>query len=409
MDELIRLSRHLIRTHHRPYERRFLQGNPFRSRFSILLGQRGVGKTTAIVQHVLHVTRGGSESGKVLYVPADHFRVNRSSLYEIAEAFHNTGGELICFDEIHKHSSWSSELKSLYDTFPSLSVIASGSSALEILKGSHDLSRRVIVSRLSGLSFREYAEMRLGLTLPVLTLEDILAHHEKRAETIIRQVETLKKKVLGLFREYLVQGYYPYFTDFPEAEHYGTVVEQGMHTTLEVDLPAVHPALNGASIQKIKKLLSYIASSVPFTPDMRKLKGLMDIGDERTLKTYLSYLEDAGVIRCLPQSGKGLGRLGKPGKIYLNNASQYFAIQGNVENAGSVRETFFLSVLSESHTLAFPPQGDFLVDNEMVFEVGGRKKDFSQVRDLKNAYLALDDMEAGTGRKIPLWLFGFLY
>jgi len=174
-----------------------------------------------------------------------------------------------------------------------------------------------------------------------------------------------------LFRDYLVRGYYPYFKDFPEPEQYGTIVEQGMHATLEMDLPAVHPALTGASVQKIKKLLSYIASSVPFTPDMRKLKGLMDIGDERTLKTYLSYLEDAGIIRCLSQSGKGLGRLGKPGKIYLNNACPYFAIQGKVDNPGSVRETFFLSALSESHTLTFPEQGDFLVDNALVFEVGG--------------------------------------
>jgi hypothetical protein len=186
------------------------------------------------------------------------------------------------------------------------------------------------------------------------------------------------------------------------------VVEQGIQAAIEADLPSVHPSLTGASVHKIKKLLSYLASAVPFTPDMRKLKTLMDIGDERTLKNYLSYMHDAGVISLIPAAGKGMGTIGKNGKIYLANPNQYHAINRTINNEGSVRETFFVSMLSGLHKIAIPEEGDFVVDEKFVFEVGGKSKDFSQIKNIENSFLALDDLEFGYGNKIPIWLFGFL-
>lgn len=376
---------------------------------SVILGQRGVGKTTAIIQHMTNWMGGELESSKALYVQADHFLVGKTPLYAIAEEFYNIGGNLICFDEIHKYPSWSLELKSMYDTFSSLAIIASGSSALEILRGSHDLSRRALVSNMTGLSFREFIEMRCRVSLHPLPLETLLKEHEKAAIPILRTVEKKGEKILGLFRKYLSHGYYPYFLEYQDIGHYYRIVEQGMHASLENDLPVIHPTLTGISVQKIKKLLTYIASAVPLIPDMRRLKNLLDVGDERTLKTYLSYLEDAGLIRCLFASGKGLVRLGKPEKIFLHNPNQYYAIHGAVENPGSVRETFFLNALSESHAVTHPLKGDFLVDGKTVFEIGGKGKDFSQIKDENNAFLAVDDMELGVGKKLPLWLLGFLY
>jgi hypothetical protein len=187
-------------------------------------------------------------------------------------------------------------------------------------------------------------------------------------------------------------------------------LDQNIHATLEGDLLAIHQSLNGASIRKIKKLLSIISSLVPFTPDMKQLKTLLGIGDERTLKTYLKYLEDAGVIMTISRSGKGLRELEKPEKVYLNNPNLYHALAGGkAPGIGAMRETFFLNMLGVNHSVSVPVKGDFLVNDEITFEVGGKNKDSSQIKNTENAWLALDNIEIGQGIQIPLWLFGYLY
>ena len=144
IEKLLHLSQNFIKINSRDYIRYFLKSNPLKSRFSIVVGQRGVGKTTAVIQNILSTFNNDIFTDRALYVQVDHFIVGNSSLYEIAEEFYQLGGEMICFDEIHKYAKWSTELKSIYDTFPKLTIIASGSSALEIYKGSHDLSRRAV-------------------------------------------------------------------------------------------------------------------------------------------------------------------------------------------------------------------------------------------------------------------------
>lgn len=406
MEDLYRLSQTQLAVFNRPYKRYFLQEHNLACRLGIILGQRGIGKTTAMVQHLLDVAEQDALSETILYVQADHFLIGERSLYEIAEQFAIHGGKVICFDEIHKYPRWSLELKSITDTFDGLKVLASGSSALEIYKGSHDLSRRAIQMRMWGMSFREYIEMSLGIRLSSCTLEDILRDHVRIAHEIVGRLPD--KKVLGLFKAYLKHGYYPfYFEDQNEALFY-QLLNQNVHTTIESDLIAVQPALTGNSIKKITKLLSIISASVPFFPDLKKLTELTDVGDQRTLKTYLKYLEDSGLIMGLTRSGKGLRILEKPEKIFLNNANLIYAFSPNA-GWGTIRETFFLNVLSAGHTIKAPLRGDFQVDDRYLFEIGGRNKDFSQIKDIKNSFLAVDDIEKGFGRKIPLWLFGFLY
>ena len=187
-------------------------------------------------------------------------------------------------------------------------------------------------------------------------------------------------------------------------------LEQNVHTTLEGDLPAIHQALNGSSIRKIERLLAIISSLVPFTPDLKQLKTLLSIGDERTLKTYLKYLEDAGVILTVSRTGKGLRQMEKPEKVYLNNPNLYYALAGGkAPDSGAVRETFFLNMLRVGHSVSVPARGDFLVNGDITFEVGGKNKDGSQIKGMENAKLALDNIEIGQGDRIPLWLFGWLY
>lgn len=302
------------------------------------------------------------------------------------------------------------ELKSIHDTFPNLKIVASGSSALAVAKGSHDLSRRAIVYRMFGMSFREFIGMKSSVYFERLPLATLLASHQQAADAIVGDLEKLGLKVLALFREYLEYGYYPYFQEYADKSLFYMTLEQNIRTTLESDLPAIHQTLNGSSIRKIEKLLSIIASLVPFTPDMKSLKNLLGIGDERTLKNYLKFLEDAGVILTISRSSKGLREMEKPEKIYLDNPNLYHALADIRDpNSGAIRETFFLNMLRVSHGVTVPARGDFLVEDSITFEVGGKNKDEGQIRAVENSWLALDGIETGSGKRVPLWLFGFLY
>jgi hypothetical protein len=411
LDELFALSRHFLQTHNRPFIRYFLKQHSLENRFSIIVGQRGVGKSTAIIQHIMAVAKNDITTKKILYVPVDHFIFAQHSLFETAEEFTGYGGELLCLDEIHKYTDWSKELKSIYDSFPDLKIIVSGSSAMEIKKGSHDLSRRAIVYQMTGLSLREFLEISHGIEISAAPLNTIIENHEK---ITIQVNETLNKqglKILPVFRDYLRHGYFPYFQEYSRESIYFIALEQAIHTTIESDLLAIYPGLTGNSIKKLKKLLTVIATSVPFKPDMKRLKNIIEVGDERTLKSYLKYLEDGKVITCLSKGSKGIRRLETPEKIYLNNPNQMYAICGErLENIGTIREIFFANMLLESHDVTIPPkQGDFLIDSRYLFEIGGKGKTFKQIKDMPNSYLALDNIETGIGNKIPLWLFGFLY
>jgi uncharacterized protein len=409
-DDLFALSRYFLGSANRPYRRYFLRRYPLENRFSIIIGPRGVGKTTATIQHLISKYDGDIYTEKALYIPVDHFAVGKSSLYEMAEDFSNLGGELICFDEIHKYAHWSGELKSIHDRFPRLKIVASGSSALRIQRGTHDLSRRAIVYRMAGLSFREYLDLILERETEPFALETILENHSRLAGTIVESVDRRGKKILALFKAYLQSGYFPYFQEYDDVSLYHITLEQSIHTTIENDLLAIHPMLTGSSIQKLKKLLAVIAESAPFTPDMRRLRQIVEIGDERTLKAYLQYLEDGGVILNLLKSGGGLRAMEKPAKIYLHNPNQVYAISSRGrENIGNIRETYFVNMLSVEHLVSVPKQGDFLVDNRYTFEIGGKNKGFKQIAGIPDSYLAIDDVEMSAGNKIPLWLFGFLY
>lgn len=378
---------------------------------SFLLGQRGIGKTTTLIQWLLSNVSGDVFSEKILYIQADHFLMGSHTLYEITQNFASYGGKWIAFDEIHKYPDWSKELKSIYDTFPELQILVSGSSALKVYKGSHDLSRRGITYNLHGLSFREYLEMNLQIDFKTYSLEEICKNHTKITSAINQKLQDKDLKILPLFEQYLKIGYYPYFQELQKNEDvYRITLEQNIHTIIESDLPAIFPKLTGSSIKKIKQLLIFIADSVPFTPNWQKIGSLLDIGDQRTLKNYFKYLEDAGLIRALCRATKKMKKIEAPEKVYLDNTNQLFAIAslGNSEK-GTVRETFFLSMVSKEHLVTLPNKGDFLVDDNYCFEIGGKKKGFDQIKTETTGYVVCDDIEQGFGSKVPLWLFGFLY
>jgi len=411
LPELFRKSHKFVKDNNLSYERYFIKKNPFEHRLSIVLGARGIGKTVTIAQYMaLNYKRS-----EALYVSLDDINMSRYSIYELAEAFELQGGKLLCLDEIHKYSSWSKELKSIYDSFPTLKVVASGSSALEIHKGTHDLSRRAIVYTMVGMSFREFLELHYGYSLEVLALEDIFSNHDVLAENIIDILATKNDRVLPLFHRYLQYGYYPYFLSMPNESMFFQTLKQNINTTIEGDLLNIYPTLNGKSIRKIKLLLSVIMENVPFTPKISALKKAVEVRDDRTIKEYLSRLDDAGLIKLLMKSSLSMKSFDKPEKIYLANSNLMYT---STPNIGNVRETFVMNQLSnyyidknrlDNKGIYASDYGDFYLEEKYILEVGGKNKGFKQIKDVPNSYVVADDIEVGFGAKIPLWLFGFLY
>ena len=411
LTELFRKSHKFVKDNNLAYERYFIKKNPFEHRLSIVLGARGIGKTVTIAQYMaLNYKRG-----EALYVSLDDINMSRYSIYELAEAFELQGGKLLCLDEIHKYSSWSQELKSIYDSFPTLKVVASGSSALEIHKGTHDLSRRAIVYTMVGMSFREFLELHYGYSLEVLALEDIFSNHDVLAENIVDILATKDNRVLPLFHRYLECGYYPYFLSMPNESMFFQTLKQNINTTIEGDLLNIYPTLNGKSIKKIKLLLSVIMENVPFTPKISALKKATEVRDDRTIKEYLSRLDDAGLIKLLMKSSLSMKSFDKPEKIYLANPNLMYT---STPNIGNVRETFVMNQLSnyyidknslDNKGIYASDCGDFYLEERYTLEVGGKNKGFKQIKDVPDSYVVADDIEVGFGAKIPLWLFGFLY
>jgi hypothetical protein len=409
LTDIFRLSTQLMQSRYKSYERYFIRSVDPQHRFMILLGERGVGKTTTLIQYLLRHSNNNFHNSEILYVQADHFLIQQTTLYEIAEEFYQQGGKVIAFDEIHKYAAWSMELKSIYDTFPKLKIFASGSSAMEIYRGSHDLSRRALIHKLYGLSFREFIELKYQITLEDYDLKTILDQHQLISSEILKKLEKHQLTILSLWKDYLQKGYYPYFLEEKSDREYLQLIEQNVHATIEADLMAIHPSLTGNSIRKLTQLMGYIASSVPFTPNWSKIRSVIGVADDRTLKTYFKYLQDSMMIFLLTPNSKKLKRLEVNEKILLSNPNLIHALSSNSIDIGTIRETFFLSQLRVNHKISAPAEGDFLIDDRYTFEIGGKKKNQKQIQSIPDSFIAADNIELGALNKIPLWLFGFLY
>ncbi|MFC3417562.1 ATP-binding protein [Algoriphagus hitonicola] len=363
-------------------------------------GLRGVGKTTLLLQYLVGALEKGT---KGLFVTAEHPYFYQHSIFDLASLWVSYGGDLLLIDEIHKYPNWSRELKLIYDGFPHLQVIFTSSSALDLYQGEADLSRRLDVQVLHGLSFREYLSLNGIGHFESVTLEEISADPQKIPSEIINQ---LKSPILPLFKNYLASGYFPFSNELKK-ERIPQRLIQILNTVLESDLSMVE-GYSAANVTKIKNLLGVISETVPFEPNISKLAERMHLG-RNTINIYLKNLEDAKILNLLFERVKGISQLQKPAKIYLENSNFLYAFQQN-PSIGTIRETYILNQLRNSgHLVGSSKKGDFKIDESIVLEVGGRNKDYTQIKEVDNAYLAVDDLEIGFGNKIPLWLFGFLY
>jgi uncharacterized protein len=359
------------------------------SRMTGIIGARGVGKTTMVLQYI----KENLDSKKALYVSADDMYFGENKLFDLADDFHKNAGEYLFIDEIHKYTDWSQELKNIYDSFPALKIVFTGSSVLDILKGSADLSRRAIIYKLQGLSFREYLKLFHNYETEIYTLEQIVNNEVK-----LRDIT----HPLPLFNDYLKRGYYPFGLENELEIRLGQIIVQ----TLETDIPQ-YANLNVGTSRKLKRLLSIIAESVPFKPNFSKISGI--IGASRnSLDDYFLYMEKAGLIGQLRNETSGIRGLGKVDKVYLDNTNMIFNLVGDKSNIGNIRETFFFNQMRLKNEVISSEKADFIIDN-YTFEVGGKTKQQAQIEKDGKSFIVKDDIEFGYLNVIPLWAFGLNY
>jgi len=398
MENLFQISTALVNSVDLKFKRYLWNGINWQNRLNVIVGARGTGKTTLMLQYIKENLM--DKPDEVLYASLDDLYFAKTNLVNFAGEFVKRGGKYLFLDEVHKYKNWSQELKSSYDYYPELKMVVTGSSALDIYKGKVDLSRRAILYRLNGLSFREYIEFKYGISFPVLTLDEVFENPSKPIFTILGAVKPIK-----LFEEYIRWGYYPFFTEgLPE---YTVRIKQIVNHVLDVDLPSVEN-IDFNAVHYLRILLSMLSELVPFKPNIVKLSHQVGIIRE-TLVRYLYLLERADLIMLLQTATKGNSKMNKPDKVYLNNTNLFYALSPGQANAGSIRETFFFNQTRLKHDVRNAQSGDFLIDGKFTVEVGGSNKPQKQVRGIENAYMAVDNTEYAHQNRIPLWLFGFLY
>lgn len=392
MENLFATSRELVSRVDTGYVRDLHQEIDWGSRLIAILGSRGTGKTTMMLQHI----RLFDDTARTLYVTADDFYFTTHRLEELAHQFVLQGGKRLYIDEIHKYKGWSTEIKNIYDKMPDLQVVYSGSSILDLERGGADLSRRKLEYVLPGLSFREYLNISQGWNLPSYTLEEIVSGQVDFPYSIERP--------LALFSKYLREGYYPFFREGNYSMRLNGVIKQ----IVEDDIPKF-AEIEIASVQKLKKLLYVLAQSVPFKPNYSKLERDLCIS-RNTLPQYLLYLEKAGLIGVLREKASGIKLLEKIEKLYLSNPNEAYVLSESLPDIGTIRETIFFAWMRVGHFVSSSQVSDFEVDG-MTFEIGGKNKGKKQLATLPldKSFVVKDDVEYAFQNNIPLWMFGFVY
>lgn len=399
METLFSLQRQLIQNSTTSFVRSVMNEIDWEgTRLIGIRGARGVGKTTLLLQHIkLHY---GAGTKKALYINLDSAYFTRHDLMDIVQTFYTSGGECLLLDEVHKYPHWSQYVKNIYDLYPTLKIVFTGSSLLQILNAEADLSRRCVSCEMQGLSFSEYMRFYHRIDLPQCSLDDIICH----ADVICEQVNALCRP-LEYFGDYLKSGYYPFRKENPK--QYTTRVENVVDMILGIELPQQR-GVDVGNVRKLKSLLAVLATEVPMLVDVSKLSKMTELS-RVSLTSYLQYLHDARLIRLLYSNAASVKRMQKPDKILMENPNLCYILNLGQANEGTVRESFFCNQMAYRHSVEYTKPADFVIDGNVVVEVGGSSKDGGQIADRENAFLACDGIEYPYGRKLPLWLFGLTY
>lgn len=392
---ILRQTSAFILARQQPSYRRFLhQKIDFGEQLIGIKGARGCGKTTVLLQHA---HSSGLITGQILYVACDHPAMVDVSLFALAQTFYQEGGQLLLLDEIHKARGFAAHLKAIRDTFE-LKVIFSGSSALRIEHELGDLSRRAVVYDLPVLSLREFMEIETGQTFASHALPDILSGHVAMAAEVMQVVRPIEQ-----FKKYLHYGAYPFYRE--SRDNYTTKLLEVVNLTIDSDLCGIYN-IDPLKLDKLKKVLYMLCSTDPVEMNVSKLSAAVG-ASWATLAKYLERMS-AGSLVHIVRGGSGMRTVNKPDKLLLDNTNLFYALCA-APNSGSLRASFFVSQLAYQHQVHYHDKGDFLVDDQWVFEIGGASKTLKQLASNPNGYAAVDDVVIGDGKRIPLWLFGMLY
>jgi len=378
------------------YQRYFFKRVDFSEKLIGILGDRGIGKTTFLLQYLQNIDL---KLHQKLYINAEYIVMSDISLLELAQEFYQQGGKLLVIDEIHKYQDFEKHLKLIYDMLD-LKVIFTGSSAIKLEHSKADLSRRALLYRFQGLSFREFLELKLDRKFDSYTLEDILENHIDIAYKITNDLRPFE-----YFKEYLECGYYPFYFDTSKESLYMKLNET-INATIEFDLSHIFNIEPKFTI-KLKQLITLICKSKPYELNISKLAQKIEI-NRNTLYQYIYYLERGNIFNAIDTKSRGDNIFSKPQKLYLNNTNLNSAYCDDAE-IGTIREGFFVNQLRADNSVNYSKIGDFLLNDRYIVEVGGKNKSFQQIENIPNSFVVADDIEIGYGNKIPLYLFGFLY
>jgi len=376
------------------YERDLLHQLNLDNKLIGIIGAKGVGKTTLLLQFM---KKQRYTMDEMLYISVDHPLMSSTTILDVAKNFSALGGKLLILDEIHIQKNFANDLKSIWD-FLEISVIFSGSSAMH-LEGA-DLSRRALKYRLPTLSFREFLEMETKQKFEQHSLEEILNNHTSIATKILASTKPLK-----YFKAYMLYGYYPFYLEDKQSAK--VKLTDAINKTIDVDLVNIY-SIDAKKLRNIKKILTMLCLSAPYKPNMKNLSEAVEL-DNKTLYSYLNALQAGRIIRMVSMYGRGESIIKKPEKIYLDNPNMFHSLCSGA-NVGTLRESFMASSLENAdHDITTSKKGDFIIDGQYTIEVGGKNKSFEQIKDMENSFVIADDKEVGFGNKIPMWLFGLLY
>ncbi len=361
-------------------------------------GSRGVGKTTLIRQYIR--SRYGINAGDALYCVMDSMYFTTHSLLNLAERFYQMGGKHLFLDEIHKYPTWSKELKEIIDLYPSLKIVFSGSSLIQILNAEADLSRRVLSYTMEGLSFREFLRFYKGIDMPTYQLQEILSNPDEICQKVNSVCRPQK-----MFEEYLRVGYYPFY-DGDETDYYSRI-ENVIDFIIEQEMTQFC-GVESAYTRKIKAMLLFLSDSIPYEVNIAKLASYIEL-NKNTVLSYLGSMKKAELLQLLYTDNKSVTKMQKPDKIYIHNPNMLYAL-AQTQRIGTIRECFVVNQLSVKHTVEYGKTvGDFRIDGKITIEVGGNDKSFDQIADVPDSYIFADNMEFPVGKKLPLWIAGFTY
>ncbi len=401
MENLFRRHDAYLSTVPMEYIRDYMQQVNWESRLIVIRGPKGVGKTTLMQQYIKKNFAAGDRH--VLYCSADTNYFVAHSLLDLADSFVKMGGLWLFVDEVHKYPGWSREIKEIYDLYHELHIVLSGSSLIQINDGQADLSRRIMIYDMPGLSLREFLHLDVGIDIEPVSIQHLLDNPTEFCMQVLSLCHPLEH-----FGRYLQFGYYPFY--FEQKQEYYDKLENAINYIVDVELTK-YRGLDVGYTRQVKALLHVISQMTPYEVDIAKLSKASGISRLSTLK-YLSHLEEARLIRRLFTNLMNVTDLQKPDKIYLDNTNLLYTLSQEKPEIGTVRETFIANQLTSTrHTVEYAgyKKGDFRVDGDIVIEVGGQDKGFSQIAGQDKAYVAADDIEFAFVRKIPLWAFGFLY